>query len=224
MLEQTVDLNGIKKTLESRIEEFPPLYECLEDCFRASLSMIQAYNQGAKVLVCGNGGSAADSDHIVGELMKSFQVKRPLNDFEKSKFEKVYGSEGGLLASMLEKAFPAISLTSAGSLITAIANDIDSSLIFAQQVYGYGAKGDILLAISTSGNSENIIKAVMVGKTLGLTTILLTGRNGGKLSSLCDIVIKAPSNEVAVIQAYHVVAYHAICAAVEASFFDKQYA
>ncbi|MGA5691452.1 D-sedoheptulose-7-phosphate isomerase [Cytobacillus pseudoceanisediminis] len=173
-------------------------------------------------MICGNGGSASDSDHITAELMKSFLIPRPLDSSEIDKFKQLYGAKGSDLATKLEKTLPAIPLVNNTALITAIANDIDPSMIFAQQVYGYGKRGDTLIAISTSGNSENVINAVKVAKAIGIKTIILTGNNKGKLTKLSDIKIEVPSSETLIIQEYHIAIYHALCACVERTIFKPR--
>jgi len=184
---------------------------------RAAFDLLAAaYRSGNKLLVCGNGGSAADSEHMVGELMKGFLKRRPISVEDAAKLEAVGGKE---IASRLEGALPAIALPSQMSLLTATANDNDYDLTFAQQVYGLGRPGDALIAISTSGRSKNVCNAVIVAKAFGLKSIALTGQSGGELATLADIAIKVPSDNVAEIQELHLPVYHWLSTELEAAFF-----
>ena len=173
------------------------------------------------MLVCGNGGSAADAEHIVGELMKGFLLPRRLTPDIQSKLRKSAGEDGERLCVSLQIALPAISLASHTSLLSAFGNDVGVHLAFAQQVLGYGAAGDVLLGISTSGKSENVILALKTARSLGLVTLGLTGLSGGLMSECCDVTIKAPADNTHEIQEYHLPIYHAVCAEVEAHFFGS---
>jgi D-sedoheptulose 7-phosphate isomerase len=188
----------------------------IEEAFRL---LRDSFSQGGVLLVCGNGGSAADSDHIVGELMKGFQRKRAIPAGLQQALQADWGAEGSQTGQLLQGCLPAISLTSQGPLISAIANDLAPDLIFAQQVYGYGRKGDVLLGISTSGNSANVCSAFRVARTLGLTTIGLTGRDGGELRNLADCAIRVPRTTTLEIQELHLPVYHALCVMLEQAFF-----
>jgi len=174
---------------------------------------------GGTVLACGNGGSAADSEHIVGELMKGFLLGRALPAADIERFETILPGEGRQLAAALQRAIPAIALTGSGALATAIANDTDPTMMFAQQLFGLGRAGDVLVAISTSGNSRNVLAAAKVARAMGVSVLGLTGRTGGKLALLCDVCIKVPADDVAAIQEYHLPVYHALCAMLEQHFF-----
>jgi len=178
--------------------------------------LIQSFDNGGKLLICGNGGSAADCEHIVGELMKGFCLPRRLSANDRARFGD---SDGAAIADQLQYGLPAISLVSHSALITAIANDIAGDMIFAQQVWGIGRDGDVLLAISTSGQSANVINAAKTARARGLGVIGLTGQSGGALRALCDVVITVPSNDVALIQEMHLPIYHALCRQVEAHYF-----
>jgi len=178
--------------------------------------LIQSFDNGGKLLICGNGGSAADCEHIVGELMKGFCLPRRLSADDRVRFGD---SDDAALADQLQYGLPAISLVSHSALITAIANDIGGDMIFAQQVWGIGRDGDVLLAISTSGQSANVINAAKTARARGLGVIGLTGQSGGALCALCDVVITVPSNDVALIQEMHLPIYHALCRQVEAHYF-----
>tara|TARA_Y100000994_G_scaffold231173_1_gene217376 strand:- start:67 stop:696 length:630 start_codon:yes stop_codon:yes gene_type:complete len=183
--------------------------------------LIKSYDSGGKLLICGNGGSAADCEHIAGELMKGFKIPRTLNSFDRDKLAKTCGDDVTLLTTNLQYGLPAISLVSQSSLITAIANDLGGELIFAQQVWGIGKSGDVLLAISTSGNSKNVLLAAKVAKVRGIAVVGLTGRGGGELATFCDVLIDVDSNDVAKIQELHLPIYHEICRRVESHYFAE---
>lgn len=181
--------------------------------------MIACYENGGKILVCGNGGSCSDSDHIVGELMKSFELKRPISSKLQEKLAAIDPERGSYLASHLQQGLPAISLTAHTALITAVANDIDGEVIFAQQVIGYGRPNDILIGISSSGNSRNVLDACMVASAINLKVIGLTGETGGKMKAFCDILINVPGRRTYFVQELHLPVYHLLCLAVEHHFF-----
>jgi D-sedoheptulose 7-phosphate isomerase len=213
-MDNTVLLNNL-------ISRYPKLESAEKQILSAANSLIGCYENGNKLLVCGNGGSSSDSDHIVGELMKGFEHKRPLDRIFKKQLLESGGERGAYLAENLQKGFPAISLSAHTGLITATANDTDASLIYAQQVVGYGTAGDILLAISTSGNSQNIIDALIAARAKGMLNIGMTGESGGKMKSLCDILINVPETRTAFIQELHLPVYHALCLIVENHFFGN---
>ncbi len=204
------------------IETLLSRYPCLKDhepaISEATELLIDAFRNGKKLLTCGNGGSAADALHIVGELMKSFTKNRPIPDDMKETLS-ASGERGEFLASHLQGALPAISLVNEVSLQTAYGNDVAPVLEFAQQVYGYGTEGDVLLGISTSGNSENVICACEVARAKGMKTIALTGLGGGKLRAVSDVLIDVPETETYRIQELHLPIYHAICIALEDELF-----
>ncbi len=204
--------------LSSLLQRYPVLGKCEKDLRAAFDVLAAAYRSGNKLLVCGNGGSAADSEHIVAELMKGFLKRRPISAGDVAKLETVGGTE---IANRLQGTLPAISLPSQMSLLTATANDGDFDLVFAQQVYGLGRAGDVLLAISTSGRSKNVSNAVIVAKAFGLKSIALTGASGGELATLADIAIKVPSDNVAEIQELHLPVYHWLSTELEAAFFKE---
>jgi D-sedoheptulose 7-phosphate isomerase len=208
--------------LDTLCDSIPDLAVCKEDLNHAFELLRNSYKQKGKLLICGNGGSAADSEHIAGELMKGFISKRPIPDNIRRKFKDLFPEDGDFLADNLQGALPTISLVSHSALITAFINDVTAETVFAQQVYGYGQEGDALLAISTSGNSPNVVRAVQVAKALGLKTIGLTGQGGGKLAELCDVTIKAPRKLTHHIQELHLPIYHALCIALEEEFFSHQ--
>lgn len=203
-------------SLSSLFERYPTLEACEQELRAAFDLLATAFRSGNKLLVCGNGGSAADSEHLVGELMKGFLKRRPISAEDAAKLEAAGGKE---IAGRLEGALAAIALPSQISLLTATANDGDYDLTFAQQVYGLGRPGDALLAISTSGRAKNVCNAVIVAKAFGLKSIALTGRTGGELAPLADIAIRVPSNHVAEIQELHLPVYHWLSTELEATFF-----
>jgi D-sedoheptulose 7-phosphate isomerase len=195
------------------------LFGCDEAVAQTIAALISCYQRQGKLLVCGNGGSAADAEHIVGEMMKGFCLPRRLSDNDKARLASVAGDDTELLATKLQYGLAALSLVSHSALITATANDQDGQLIFAQQVWGIGLAGDVLLAISTSGNSQNVLLAAKVARAKNILVVGLTGASGGRLAEICDIAIKVPSDQVAEIQEMHLPIYHHICASVEANFF-----
>lgn len=201
------------------IKRYPMLDACREDIEKTLEAIISCYEKGGKLLLCGNGGSAADCDHIVGELMKGFLKKRPLSDEKKAEMTTLSPSLDTELLARLQSGLPAVSLPSLSILNSAFCNDVDPSLIYAQSVLGLGKKGDLLIAISTSGNAENVAAAVKVARGIGMTTVGLTGESGGKLRALADICICAPEKETFKIQELHLPIYHLLCAAVENHFF-----
>jgi D-sedoheptulose 7-phosphate isomerase len=203
------------------LERYPTLSPCAGDLASALDLLVAAYKSGNKLLVCGNGGSAADSEHVVAELMKGFLKRRPISAEDAAKLEESGGAAGKAIATRLQGTLAAISLPSQMSLLTATANDGDFDMVFAQQVYGLGRPGDALLAISTSGNSKNICNAVIVAKAFGLKSIALTGKSGGDLASLADVAIKVPSDNVAEIQELHLPVYHWLSTELEATFFKS---
>lgn len=199
--------------------QVPALTVCQERIGQAYHLLQECYQEGGKLLICGNGGSAADAEHIVGELMKSFMVKRPIRAEARAQLQALFPAEGDYLADHLQGALPAIALTGQLALATAFLNDVAGDMIFAQQLYGYAQSKDILLAISTSGNSKNVLNAVKVARALGVKSIGLTGQNGGQFNGLCDVVVRVPANEVYLIQEYHLPIYHTLCRMLEVAFF-----
>ena len=204
-----------KAKIDELIKRYPELNNCYSDIILATEALIKCYKNGGKLLVCGNGGSASDSLHIVGELMKSFRLKRPIS----KELRELIGDD--ILSDSLEVGLPAISLVSEVALTTAFSNDRVAEAVFAQGVLGYGKKGDVLLAISTSGNSMNCVDAVKVANAMGLVSISLTGKKDSKLSLLSKITIKAQATETFKIQELHLPIYHAICLAIEEEFFGE---
>lgn len=203
LFERLPELEGIRSSIEEG-------FEILNGC----------YKRGGKVLICGNGGSAADSEHIVGELMKGFMLKRPVCKEHSDALKTAFPEEGQYLSDNLQGALPAISLVSQSALAYAFINDVAPDMVFAQQVYGYAKEGDVLIGLSTSGNSKNVVNAIKVAKVFGMKTIGMTGEGGGVMGNLCDTVIKVPAKETYRIQEYHLPIYHALCAMIEAEFFE----
>jgi D-sedoheptulose 7-phosphate isomerase len=195
------------------ISKYPELAECEADIAAAADTIAASYRAG------GNGGSASDCDHIVGELMKGFMSKRPLPEKVRSAFSAQFPENGDYLSDHLQGALPAISLNGSSALASAYANDVAADMVYAQQVYGYGQPGDVLLGISTSGNSANVIRALQTAKVRKLITIGLTGRSGGKMSDLCDIAIKVPWDITPDVQERHLPIYHTLCIMLEDYFF-----
>lgn len=211
-----------QQLMDELFERYPQLISCREDFIKAYECLKSGYSSGGKLLAAGNGGSAADSEHIVGELMKSFLFNRKINTDVQKELAQSFGDDGEQLANKLEGALSAIPLTSMPALTSAFANDVDAAVSFAQMLYGYGRKGDVFLGISTSGNSRNIIYALMTAKAMGIPSIALTGGNGGKCKELADIVICVPESETFKIQELHLPIYHALCSMLEADFFEER--
>lgn len=201
------------------IERFRELEPIKSNIDLAIEAIINCYKNGNKVLIAGNGGSACDSEHIAGELLKSFVKKRPIK--EEIRKELLNFEDGEYIADNLEAPLRAIALTSHMGLSTAYLNDRAPYLIFAQQLLAFGDKGDVFIAISTSGNAKNIIHASKVAKAMGIKIISFTNNNGGKLAEMADIAIKAPSKETYIAQEYHEAIYHEICIRVEEYFFKE---
>lgn len=209
------------KYIDQLIARYPSLSVCKADIEKAAEALIKCFENGGKLLVAGNGGSCADSDHITGELLKSFcKKRRPSEDFI-TKIKSIDSETGSYLSDKLQGSLPAIALTNNTALMTASLNDVDGNVMFAQQVNGYGNKGDVFLGISTSGNSKDIVYPTVVAKAKGLVTVALTGKNGGKLKELADISIVVPQNETFMIQELHLPVYHALCLEIEEHFWKE---
>jgi len=208
----------VLKNLIGRHPELASLSVAIED---ASVLLINCFSSGGKLLVCGNGGSSADADHIVGELMKSFELKRPVNEAIAENLRHVSPERGEYLSMNLEGGLPAVALSSHTALTTAISNDIDASLIFAQQVISLGTEKDLLMAISTSGNSQNVVDACITAKAMKIKVLGLTGITGGKMKTFCDILINVPETRTAYIQELHLPVIHALCSIIEEHFYGN---
>ncbi len=212
----------MKKTTESilkeLLEKYPNLQPCEENIRMAFRLLCDCFQCGGRVFVCGNGGSAADCEHIVGELLKSFKKPRAIDRATDERLQ-AFGEEGEYLRQTLEGALPAYSLVSQTGVMTAFANDRAWDATFAQEVYGMGRAGDCLIALSTSGNSRNCVYAALTAKAKNMETIALTGSGGGKLKTVCDCTIDAPERETYKVQELHLPIYHCLCAMLEEELF-----
>ena len=200
-----------RQILERVREDIEAVYGILERC----------YENGGKLLIAGNGGSAADAEHIVGELMKGFVKRRPVTEEMKEALEKADPVRGKELSEKLQGGLPAIALVDHAALSTAFANDVDGMLSYAQQVNGYGKPGDVFLGISTSGNAENVMYAAVTAKAKGMQVVGLTGKDGGKLAGIADAAVIVPEMETYKIQELHLPVYHALCLMLEHRFYEQ---
>jgi len=198
--------------IQALLGRIPALQSCADDIERVFEMMMTCYDSGGKVLICGNGGSAADAEHWTGELMKAFEKSRPLSPADRAKLPPV-------LAERLQGALPTIPLTGFMSLGSAYANDVDSAYAFAQMVWGLGRAGDILVGLTTSGNSGNILHAFEAARARGMKTAALTGASGGKAADITDACIRVPADVTHIVQEYHVSVYHCISQMLEGAFF-----
>lgn len=218
-------MNVMEKKLEKHVEVLIERYPCLntirESIIEAYLIMEKCYQQDGKMLIAGNGGSAADSEHIAGELMKRFKKPRPVGKELENKILAVDKKRGAELVKNLECSLMAIPLVAHEALTTAYINDVDGLGVFAQQLFGYGRSGDVFLGISTSGNSKNIMNAAIVARALGIKVIGLTGASGGELAEFADVSVKVPENETYMIQELHLPIYHCWCLMLEDKFFGN---
>ena len=207
--------NYVKKTMET----FPALITCRAEIEKAIDAILTMHKSGGKLLLCGNGGSAADCEHIAGELLKGFVLLRtPQGEL----LGQLSGELGEEDAKKLQQGVSAVPLPSLVGVGSAFCNDVDPALIYAQLVLTLGRKEDVLLCLSTSGNSKNVVQAAKTAKALGIRTVALTGASGGKLKDLCDIVICVPETETYRVQEYHLPVYHAICAQVEEALYGEE--
>jgi len=202
--------------LKNMTDRYPALAVCEREVARAAEAVVECYNRGGKILLLGNGGSAADAEHISGELLKGFLSKRPVTIEERERLSPL-----GDAADKLQRGIPAIPLTSLSSLLSAYANDVDPELVYAQLVFALGRECDLAFGLSTSGNSKNVVAALKTAKALGIKTVAMTGETGGELADIADIVIKAPACETYKVQEYHLPIYHAICAEAERIIFEE---
>jgi len=209
------------KNIEDLINRYPCLNSCKESIIAAYNILEEAYASGRKLLVAGNGGSASDSEHIVGELMKEFKLKRKIYAAQAERLKDIDEEMGKMLSEHLQGSLPAISLVGEPSLTTAFMNDAVPVLIFAQQVNGLGTAGDVFLGISTSGNSKNILYAAVAAKSKGLKVIGLTGEKENQLMKFSDVCIRVPETETYKIQELHLPVYHCLCLMLEERFFGK---
>lgn len=211
----------LEKHIDLLIERYPKLEVCKEDIISGYELLEECYTNGGKLLIAGNGGSAADAEHIAGELMKRFKTPRPIPNELKEKLVEIDPVRGENLSKNLERPLMAIPLVAHEALTTAYINDVDGLGVFAQQLYGYGKEGDVFLGISTSGNSKNIMNATVVARALGLEVLGLTGKSGGELNEVSNICVKVPETETYMIQELHLPIYHCWCLMLEDYFFEE---
>lgn len=204
--------------IQTLLERYPVLCSQEEPLREAAKLLYACGRSGGKVLTCGNGGSASDAEHVVGELMKDFKMRRPIREETRQRLAAVDEAPQDLMDS-LQEAVSAICLNSHTSLLTALCNDGDPAMIFAQQVYGYGREGDVLLAFSTSGNSQNVRNAVRVARAVGVRSILVCGQSGGTIAPLVDVAIRVPEEDTYKVQELTLPVYHALCILMEQELF-----
>lgn len=209
----------LQNHIDLLIKRYPVLGSIEKDIVGAYLVMEETYEHDGKIMVAGNGGSAADAEHIAGELMKRFKTPRPVSDEFAKKLKAIDSERGANLAANLERSLMAIPLVAHEALTTAYINDVDGYGVFAQQLFGFGRAGDVFLGISTSGNSKNIMSATVVARALGVKVIGLTGAKGGELAGVADVCVKAPETETYMIQELHLPIYHCWCLMLEERFF-----
>ncbi len=210
----------MKEQLRELFQRYPALVCCEEEILQLEQLLIETYEHGGKLLLCGNGGSCADCDHIVGELMKGFLQFRPMEEEMKQRFFSALEKEdASYLIPSLQRGLPAISLPSSAAVLSAFANDAVPNLIYAQLVYGYAKPQDLFLGLSTSGNSRNIVWAAKTAKALGIRTAALTGARISKLYEVCDCTVRVPETETFKVQELHLPVYHYLCASIEEYFF-----
>ena len=211
----------LKKHVDLLITRYPKLASIRQEIEDAYEVMEECYRNGGKILIAGNGGSAADSEHMAGELMKRFKIPRPVEDDFAERMKAIDPVRGVELAKNLERSLMAIPLVAHEALTTAYINDVDGLGVFAQQLYGFGRPGDVFIGISTSGNSKNVMTATVVARALGIKVIGLTGAAGGELAGVSDVAVKAPETETYMIQELHLPIYHCWCLMLEDAFFGK---
>ena len=211
----------LKKHIDLLITRYPKLASIRQKIEDAYEVMEECYRNGGKILIAGNGGSAADSEHMAGELMKRFKIPRPVEDDFAERMKAIDPVRGVELAKNLERSLMAIPLVAHEALTTAYINDVDGLGVFAQQLYGFGRPGDVFIGISTSGNSKNVMNATVVARALGIKVIGLTGAAGGELGGVSDVAVKAPETETYMIQELHLPIYHCWCLMLEDAFFGK---
>ena len=212
----------LQKHIDLLIKRYPILEPIKQDIIDAYLIMEETYLNDGKLLVAGNGGSAADSEHIAGELMKRFKTPRPVSDEFAAKLKEIDSERGANLAENLECSLMAIPLVAHEALSTAYINDVDGYGVFAQQLFGFGRKGDVFLGISTSGNSKNVMSATVVARALGIKVVGLTGAKGGDLAEVADVCVKVPETETYMVQELHLPIYHCWCLMLEDKFFGNK--
>lgn len=211
----------VYERIDELIKRYPVLLTVRDDINAFYKTLKECYDNGGKLLIAGNGGSCADAEHIVGELMKGFCKRRAVSDEFKAKLIEADSENGEEIAGKLQGGLPAMALSNHQALNTAFANDVDADFYYAQQVYGYGKKGDVFLGISTSGNAKNIMYAAAVAKAKGMKVLGLTGKTGGRLAKAADVSIIVPEEETYKIQELHLPIYHAICLMLEDTYFEE---
>ena len=207
--------------MENLIKRYPVLEECREDIKKAAELMLETYKKGGKILLAGNGGSCADCDHIVGELMKGFLSMRRIDKNMEDRIGEIFPEDKEHFKNTLQGSLPAISLPSQSALLSAFANDVDADMVYAQLVYGYGKAEDLLIAMSTSGNSKNVVNAAKIAKVKNVKVLSFTGKKDSKLSAISDVTIKVPETETFKIQELHLPVYHYLCAEIENILFGE---
>lgn len=217
--EKTMLKHNAQIYLDELIERYRLPIACSEAVQKAAEALARCFSGGHRLFTCGNGGMASDAQHVVGELMKAFVLPRRLSLREQENLRAQDETMGDLLAKRLQQALPAHSLVGENALLTAFANDVDPDMAFAQEVYGWGRPGDVLMAMSTSGNSKNVLYAVTAARARKMTTIGVTGANGGKLAVCADVLIALPEKTTHKIQELNLPVYHALCLALEEHFF-----
>ena len=211
----------LQKHIDLLMKRYPVLETCKEEIIGGYELMEACYKNGGKLLIAGNGGSAADSEHIAGELMKRFKTPRSIPEDLKKKLIEIDSIRGKNLSKNLERPLMAIPLVAHEALTTAYINDVDGLGVFAQQLYGFGRAGDVFLGITTSGNSQNVMSATVVARALGIKVLGLTGENGGELSQVANVCVKVPETETYMVQELHLPVYHCWCLMLEDKFFGK---
>jgi len=207
--------------MDELMSRYPQLEVCKAD-ITAALDLLRSmYHAGGKLLCCGNGGSCADCEHIVGELMKSFLIMRPMTETVKTEMETLFPEDSEKFYQCMQRGIPAISLPSQVAVLSAYVNDVNPEFMYAQLVQGYGKGADVVLCISTSGNSKNVVRAAQMAKALGLKTLALTGAKDSKLSALCDVTVRVPDTEAFKVQELHLPVYHYLCAQLEEELFSN---
>ena len=214
-------MQGVAEVLEKLLSRYPELQSCRSSIEEAYHLLCESFKEEKKLLLCGNGGSCADCDHIAGELLKGFCRNRPLSQEQKNFLQAMASERGGMLGEKLQQAFPVVNLCAHSAVITAVANDTDANLIFAQQIMGLGEQGDVLLCVCPKGYAENVLNAIAAARLKGMKVIGMTSESGGAMRDLCDVRIGVPEQEVYLTQELHLPVYHALCLMLEAHFFKE---
>jgi D-sedoheptulose 7-phosphate isomerase len=211
--------DAVKAILDELVERYPRLGPC-ENSVRSAFELsLSGFKRGGRLFTCGNGGSAADAEHVVGELLKGFRSRRPIGEKEAQALTDCLGSDADPFIAKLQGALPAISLTGHPGFSSAYSNDVDPEFTLAQHLFGLGRRGDVLWAFSTSGGSKNVLRAAQLAKAFGIGIVSFTGEGGGQLAKLADVAIRVPEHETFKVQELHLPVYHALCSMLEAHFF-----